>query len=371
MASAQFRLGDLIDDMSSGRDVFFRWVRLVKDIMNHDIKTLTLDDTVETCLRFMKDNNIRHVPVVDNYSEDGCRSYFVGIISQRDIARQISPYVGKVGEEDTDPRALRQTLGRIVTRKPRSVSPETPIPDMIALMVNTHVDVVPVLSNDSLVSVVTTVDIVKLFLRLKAIRRLCTQPHETGVHKRLVELLSAGADRATAVLSSVFQTAEDVMTQNVVALHDNDNLGNAMEAMKAGKFRHLPVIDNNSKLVGIISDRDILYRLPFQSKPHARDIDTFRSGLFDVSRDDPGLKLPLKQVMTTDVIHILPQCAFDDAMEILQTRRIDCLPVVDEQDRLRGIVTLTDAMRGLLAAYSLIAKSQGAPPDYLASPVPG
>ena len=62
MANEQFRLIDLIDDMCEGKDVFFRLVRLVKDIMNHDIKTLTLDDTIEGCLKFMKDYKVRHVP---------------------------------------------------------------------------------------------------------------------------------------------------------------------------------------------------------------------------------------------------------------------------------------------------------------------
>lgn len=361
MGSGQVRLVDLIDDMCAGKDVFFRWVRLVKDIMNHNVKTLTLDDTVETCLKFMKDNDIRHVPIVDNLTESGEGSNFAGIISKRDISRQISPYLGKIGEEDTDSRALRQTLARIVTRKPKSASPETPIPEMIVLMVNSRVDALPVLSDGSLVGIVTAADIVKTFLRLNAIRQLYAEPREAGMKKRLVELLSGGADGATIVLSSLLQTVEDVMTETVVALEEHDNLSKAMEVMQRGKFRHLPIVDSQKRLVGIVSDRDILHHLPFQSKQCPREADTFRSGLFDVSPDDPKLKLSLKKVMTTEVVHILPESGFYDAVEILHTQKISCLPIVDEGEKLRGIITVTDVMRGLLAAYSLIAKSEACP----------
>jgi len=55
----------------------------------------------------------------------------VGIISQRDVFRKISPYLGKVSEEDSDLKALKQPLVKIVTENPKSVSPETPIQDMI------------------------------------------------------------------------------------------------------------------------------------------------------------------------------------------------------------------------------------------------
>ena len=371
MGSGQFRLVDLIDDMCAGKDVFFRWVRFVKDIMNHNVKTLTLDDTVETCLKLMKDNDIRHVPVIDNLTEGGEGPYFIGIISKRDISRQISPYVGKIGEEDTDSQALQQTLGRIVTRNPKSVSPETPIPDMIAIMVNNCVDVVPVLSDGSLVGIVTSADIVKLFLRLNAIRQLYAEPREMGRNKRLVELLSRGSDEATVAFSSVLQTVEDIMTETVVSLEEQDNLSKAMDVMQRGKFRHLPIVDKQTRLAGIVSDRDILYHLPFQSKQHPIQAGTFRSGLFDVLPQDPKLKLPLKQVMTKDVVHVLPESGFYDAIEILHTRKISCLPVVDKEKKLRGIITVTDVMRGLLAAYSLIAKSDRCLAQHIPSDIPG
>jgi len=359
MADRQLRLVDLIDDMCDGKDVFFRSVRLVRDIMIYDVKTLTLDDTVETCLKFMKDNEVRHVPVVDTATDEGEKPYFVGVVSERDLSRQISPYVGKIGEEETDSKALRQTLGQIVTRNPKSASPETPIPEMIVIMVDNHIDMVPVLADGNLVGIVTASDIIKFFVRLDAIRQVYVESRSAGKNRRLVDLLSGGSDEVAAVLSSVLRTVEDIMTEQVVWLEEQDNLAKAMEVMQSGKFRHVPIVNREKRLVGVISDRDILRHLPMRSRQRRIQPDVFRSQLFDVDAKDASLELPLKHIMRLDVAHVLLDCSFSKAVTMLHEMKISCLPVVDEEKQLRGIVTVTDVMRGLLAAYALTAKSRG------------
>jgi len=374
MANEQFRLIDLIDDMCQGKDVFFRSVRLVEDIMNHDIKTLTLDDTVEGCLKFMKDYKVRHVPIMEIPAEKEGKPYFVGIVSQRDLFRQISPYVGKIGEQETDLQAMRQTLGQVVTRNTKSVSPQTPIPDMITFMVEDRIDMVPVLDDGDMVGIVTSADIVKLFVRLDAIRQLHvkagkvegTPQGENPKNKQLLDLLSGGSDEMADVLSSVLRTVEDVMTEQVVWLEEKDNLAKAMDVMQEGKFRHVLIVDKERRLTGIISDRDILRYLPMRSRQGqiqgARSAGTraevFRSNLFDVASEDASLGLPVRNIMSQEIVHVLPTCSFYDAVKMLYEMKISCLPVVDDEKKLRGIVTATDVMRGLLAAYKLTAKSE-------------
>jgi acetoin utilization protein AcuB len=357
MMTEQCRLIDLVDDMCNGRDVFFRSIRLVRDIMTANVKTLTLDDTVERCLEFMEDHQVRHVPIMDIPTEEGEKPYFVGVISQRDLFRQVSPYVGKVGEADTDSKALRQQLGRIVTRNPLSVSPETPMPEMISLMVDNRIDVVPVLADGDLVGIVTSSDIIKFFVRLDAIRQLYATSGTLGKNRRLIDLLAGGMDEAATALSSVLRKAEDIMTEDVVCLEEQDKLCKAMKAMQKGKFRHVPIVDKERRLVGIVSDRDILRHLPMCGKPHEIQQGVFRSRLFHVDPEDPSLELLLRRIMTRDAAHVLPTCSFYKAVKILDEMKISCLPVVDEDKKLLGIVTVTDVMRGLLAAYALTAKT--------------
>jgi len=341
---------------------------------NYNLAMQTLDDTVEVCLKFMKDYKVRHVPIIEIPTEKDGKPYFVGIVSQRDLFRQISPYVGKIGEEKTDLKAMRQTLGQVVTRNPKSVSPQTPIPDMITFMVEDSIDMVPVLDDGDMVGIVTSADIVKLFVRLDAIRQLHVKAGKVEgtpqggnpKNKQLLDLLSGGSDEMADVLSSVLRTVEDVMTEQVVWLEEQDNLAKAMDVMQEGKFRHVLIVDKEGRLTGIISDRDILRYLPMRSRQGmiqgARSAGTraevFRSNLFDVAPEDASLGLPVKNIMSQEIVHVLPTCSFYDAVKMLHEMKISCLPVVDDEKKIRGIVTATDVMRGLLAAYKLTAKSE-------------
>ena len=138
MEENQSRLIDVIDDMCQAKNALFHMVRNARDIMSCNVKTLTLDDTINTCLEIMTENNIRHIPILDISVEKEKQQYFVGIVSQRDVFRQISPYLektGGIGAVESDRIALQQLLVQIVTRKPKSASPETPIQDIAKMMV--------------------------------------------------------------------------------------------------------------------------------------------------------------------------------------------------------------------------------------------
>ena len=341
------RLIDLIDDMCAGRDVLFRWVRTARDVMSTDIKTLGLDDTLETALELFKENDVRHTCVVyvPTEEEGGTgRPRLAGVLSQRDVFRRISPYVGKLGEERTDEIALRQPLGQIVTRNVACASPETPIPQMIETMVNRRVDVLPVLADEDLVGIVTAGDITRLFVRLGAIRRICVGPQE---RKRLVDMDPA------ALLSSTARTVQQIMTERPVCLERQDRLKDAMEAMQAGRFRHIPVVDAERRLIGIVSDRNVLQHLSFPPAQRPSRDEAFRGQLFATEAEDPAPSLPVAGIMTRDVTHVLPDCSVYEAATTLHEMHVSCLPVVDEERNVVGILTVTDLMRALLAVYKL------------------
>ncbi|MGB2865956.1 MAG: CBS domain-containing protein [Sedimentisphaerales bacterium] len=360
MTNDRFRLIDLIDDMCAGKDVFFRFVRTVKDIMPNNVKTLTLDDTVGKALQFMKQSGVRHVCVIDIPIGDEKKPYFVGVVSERDIFRQIPPNTEKVNGAKTNPKVQRQLLGQVVTRKPKTVSPETSIPNMLSTMMDNHVDMLPVLDGEDLVSVVTTADVMKLIVRFDTICRLSAKPKETDHapdNTRSADRLSGGADNMTSLFTTLLQTVKETMTEQVVCLGTDNNMAAAMEAMKNGKFRHVPIVDEEGTLVGILSDRDVLRYLPFVGGQRLPGTDAFRSSLFHVDMRDPCLSLPITSIMTRNVTHIRQNCSFYGAVKMLRELKISSLPVVDEEKKLRGIVTVTDVMRALLRAYELNEKS--------------
>jgi len=357
MAKQQSRLIEIIDDIWETKDVLLNTVRNVYDIMTRNVKTLTLDDTIDTCLKIMTNNKIRHIPVLDIAIEKEEKPYFVGIVSQRDVFRQISPYLGKTSQVDSDAKALKQPLVQIVTRKPKCTSPETPLQYAITLMVENRIDSIPVLHDNELVGIVTATDILKLFVKLYEIGQQCDEKGKTGPKRRFVDLLAGNSDKAVWALSSVLGTVKDIMTEQVVCLQEQENIGSVMKVMQKGKFRHVPIVDTENKLVGIISDRDVLRFLPFRRGQRKPRSDVFRAELFDVEPTEPVLHHQVYRVMNREVIHVKPSFGFHDAVKMLHEKKISCLPVTDKNKNVLGIATVTDVMRGLLAAYALFGKA--------------
>ena len=85
METEHLVLLDLIDNMCIENDVTLQPLRVAEDIMNKDVKTLTLDHTVSACIKLMKALNIRHIPIIDAPGEENEKPYYVGVVSQRDV----------------------------------------------------------------------------------------------------------------------------------------------------------------------------------------------------------------------------------------------------------------------------------------------
>ena len=357
MKENQSSLIDAIDDMCDAKNALFHMVRNVKDIMTCNVKTLTLDDTIQTCLEIMTENNIRHIPILDIAAERENKPYFVGIVSQRDVFRQISPYLGKKDGSVSDRMALEQLLVQIVTRKPKITSPEIPIQDVTAMMVENRVDSIPVLYENDLVGIVTATDVLKLFVRLHEIGEMNREKPKIEPKRRFVDLLSGNSEKALWAISSVLGTVKDIMTEQVVSLQEQDNLNKVMNTMQKGKFRHVPIVNEENELIGIISDRDVLRLLPFRKGQRKPQTEVFRADLFDVEPNEPVIHQQVYRVMNQEVIHVQQDCNFYEVVKMLHDKKISCVPVTDKNKKLTGIATVTDVMRGLLAAHALFEKT--------------
>lgn len=310
----------------------------------------------------MKDNNCRHIPVIDVPEDEGEKPYFVGVVSQRDLFRQVSPFWGTLSEVDEDTKALQKCLSELVTRKPKYVSPATPMPDVIQTMVDNRVDIIPVLVDKDLVGIITATDILKVFVMLAKISKACKAQEKKT---RLVDLLSDSANLGGPSFSHIVQTVQDFMTEEVVCLGPTDTLPKAIDAMQRGRFRHVPVVDAQGQLVGITSDRDVLLNLwgnvPLPGQKLQNGSDGFRQSLFTVDPKHPSLRRRLEEIMKRKVVHISLGCSVYEAANKLYDERVSCLPVIDEKRNIRGIVTVTDLMRSLLATYKLLDKLGGCP----------
>ena len=114
--------------------------------------------------------------------------------------------------------------------------------------------------------------------------------------------------------------------------------------------------DEQDRFLGLLSDRDILRSLPFAGKRSLSPQKRFREHLFAVKSWTKCLELPLHSIMKLKMEHIAPDCGVFEAADILYTKKISSLPVIDERDNLRGVLTVTDLMRALIAVYESVRK---------------
>lgn len=127
---------------------------------------------------------------------------------------------------------------------------------------------------------------------------------------------------------------KDLMRTNVVTLHVTDALAIAEDIMNMGRIRHLPVVDADNRVVGIVTQRD-LFKASISSVLG-----------FDRTKEHEWLgKVTVRDVMTKKVTMIAPEGGVVEAVDKLVTDKIGCLPVVDAQDKLVGLLTETDCLR--------------------------
>lgn len=120
----------------------------------------------------------------------------------------------------------------------------------------------------------------------------------------------------------------DLMSTALMTVNASDTIAEAHAEMEVGIVRHLPVVDDRGRLVGVLSDRDIL-RVLSARKPRR-----------------------VSEVMSRDVITTRPDADAHVAAELMLDHKISSVPVVGEDGVLVGLVTQTDyvdlARRALL-----------------------
>ena len=126
---------------------------------------------------------------------------------------------------------------------------------------------------------------------------------------------------------------EDVMSREVFTLGRNDTLSVADDLMKQKRIRHIPVLDADGALAGIVTQRDLfrgilLRSLGYGSRAEERLLDS----------------LAIKDAMHDDVVTTTPDTPFADAARVMLDKKIGCLPVIDG-NRLVGLISEADFVR--------------------------
>ena len=132
----------------------------------------------------------------------------------------------------------------------------------------------------------------------------------------------------------------DVMNRQPVIARCGITVGDAWRLMRARKIRHVPVLDDKRRLVGIVTDRDLRQAV---LEPWAEE----RVG--DAANVLSGT--PVERVMTWGVVTVAPDAEIRQAAHIMREQRIGALPVV-RAGRVVGMLTATDLVRAVIDLLS-------------------
>ena len=124
---------------------------------------------------------------------------------------------------------------------------------------------------------------------------------------------------AQAIEVNKVKRAENGMIINPITIDYNATVGKALILMKEYHIGGIPVIDDNNKLMGIVTNRDL--------------------------RFERNLTRPIKEIMTQKVITVSEFSNFEKAADILQEHKIEKLPVVDKDNHVIGLITYKDILK--------------------------
>ena len=129
-----------------------------------------------------------------------------------------------------------------------------------------------------------------------------------------------------------------IMTARVVTVEMDDRLDVVKQIFDTLKFHHLLVVDDRKKLVGIVSDRDLL-----------KALSPYVGSAAETTRDIATLNKRGHQIMSRNPLTLHPEAKVADCVRLFLAQRISCIPIVDAEFKPVGVVSWRDVLKSLQA----------------------
>jgi CBS domain-containing protein len=151
-------------------------------------------------------------------------------------------------------------------------------------------------------------------------------------------------------------TVDDVMTTDVVAVREDTCYREIVDMLAERAISAVPVVDVDWRVVGVVSEADLLHKIEFTGDGMERRIFASRRRRQAEAKADGLLA---RELMSAPPITVMPGTSLTVAAKLMDHERVKRLPVVDALGRLAGIVTRSDLLRVYLRADHEIADDVG------------
>ena len=133
------------------------------------------------------------------------------------------------------------------------------------------------------------------------------------------------------------------MSKTVTTVTPDVSLALVKDKLSEGDFRHLPVVDKSGKLTGILTDRDLRSAYPsamMAEKERANDLRRFE-------------EMKVSEIMTAAVARLTLKSTLDDALLLFDLSKVGALPVVDDEQKVVGILSVRDLLNAYKQLFGL------------------
>jgi CBS domain-containing protein len=147
------------------------------------------------------------------------------------------------------------------------------------------------------------------------------------------------------------QRVQDFMTPSPITIAATDSLETVVKVLEENHVRGLPVVNQQGKLIGMISEGDLLVReAPLQPPLYLTFLGSviyFESPEHFHQHLKKSLGMQVQDVMTANPVTTTPETAIADAAQLMLEKKVNRLPVLDVAGQLVGIITRHDLIRAL------------------------
>ncbi len=136
----------------------------------------------------------------------------------------------------------------------------------------------------------------------------------------------------------------DVMTKNVIKVKEDADINEVATLLSENRISGLPVVDSEDRVIGMITEADVLAMAGMKRGHAFKDIVRH---LLGEPLSSPKQSKCLRDVMTSPAITTGPEADIREIALTLDEKRIKRLPVVDEQGKLIGVISRADIVRAI------------------------
>ena len=139
----------------------------IKDIMTDKVIKAHADMPAHQLLQIIEKHGFHHIPIVDD------DDHLLGIVSDRDVSKHVSPFIGTENEREVDRESLNITAASIMSSGPITISENSRVKTASILLLEHKFSCLPVMDddNDCMVGIITLKDILNYYVY--------TQPEQT------------------------------------------------------------------------------------------------------------------------------------------------------------------------------------------------